>query len=112
MDIKGIYARARRGVRDDVKLYLVAVSSLTVAFLCLATMLLGVANLAELADHWGRSHRMSVYLQDGAPAADVARLTSVLASLPSVQHAAYASAELAREQFLLGHAKDQQLRGL
>ncbi|MDB4988071.1 MAG: Cell division protein FtsX [Myxococcaceae bacterium] len=112
MDIKGIYARARRGVREDVKLYLVAVSSLTVAFLCLATTLLGVANLTELADHWGRTHRMSVYLQDGAPAADVARLTSVLASLPSVQHASYASAELAREQFLRGNAVDTQLRAL
>ena len=96
MDIKTIYARARRGVREDVKLYLVAVSSLTVAFLCLATALLGVANLAELAERWGHTHRMSVYLRDGAAAADVAKLTSALSALPSVQHAEYASAELAR----------------
>ncbi|MDB4973713.1 MAG: Cell division protein FtsX [Myxococcaceae bacterium] len=112
MDIKSIYARARRGVREDVKLYLVAVSSLTVAFLCLATALLGVANLAELADHWGRTHRMSVYLQDGAPAAEVARLTSVLSTLPSVARADYASAELAREQFLRGNASESALREL
>src|ERR1700712_4350060 len=112
MDIKGIYARARRGVRDDVKLYLVAVSSLTVAFLCLATALLGVANLAELADHWGRTHRISVYLHDGAPAGEVARLTSVLSALPSVERAQYASAELAREQFLLGNAAESDLREL
>ena len=112
MDIKGIYARARRGVRDDVKLYLVAVSSLTVAFLCLATALLGVANLSELADHWGRTHRMTVYLHDGAPAAEVAQLTSTLSALPEVERAQYASAELAREQFLRGSAAASELRDL
>jgi cell division transport system permease protein len=112
MDIKNIYARARRGVREDVRLYLVAISSLTVAFLCLATALLGVANLSELSDHWGRTHRMSVYLHDGAPAADIARLTSVLSTLPSVQHAQYASAELAREQFLRGNDTSSELREL
>jgi len=46
VEMKTVYARARRGMREDLKLYVVAVSSLTVAFLCLATALLGVANLA------------------------------------------------------------------
>ncbi len=112
MDIQTIYARAKRGLREDAKLYLVAVSSLTVAFLCLATALLGLANLGELAERWGRSHRLSVYLHDGAHEAEAARLTGVLSSLPSVQRAEYVSSERAREEFLRGSAGESALRGL
>jgi len=109
MDIKTIYARARRGFREDARLYVVAVSSLTVAFLCLGTALLGVVNLDELAERWGRTHRMSVYLRDDANEVDVAHLTSALASYPSVQRAEYASAERAREQFLRGSSNPREL---
>ena len=45
MDLATIYIRAKRGIREDAKLYVVAISTLTVAFLCLATALLGVSNL-------------------------------------------------------------------
>jgi cell division transport system permease protein len=100
VDIKTIYARARRGMREDMRLYVAAISSLTVAFLCLATALLGVANLSALSDRWGRTHRMSVYLRQGAEPSEVARLTSVLGSLGSVARAEYTSQELARERFL------------
>jgi cell division transport system permease protein len=109
VDIKTIYARAKRGMRDDVKLYAVAVSSLTVAFLCLATALLGVANIAELADHWGRTHRMSVYLQQGAAEQEVARLTRILGSLSSVAKAEYTSPAAARERFLREAAATNEL---
>jgi cell division transport system permease protein len=93
VELKSIYARARRGLREDARLYVVAVSSLTVAFLCLGTALLGVANLGELAERWGRTHRMSV-------------------ALPSVERAEYASAERAREQFLRDSAHQKELRDL
>lgn len=100
MDLKTIYARAKRGAREDVKLYIVAVSSLTVAFLSLATALLAVANLAELAERWGRTHRMSVYLHDNSSAADVAQLQNVLEALSTVRRVEHKSAEAARAQFL------------
>lgn len=100
MDLRNLYARAKRGAREDVRLYLVAVSSLTVAFLCLSAALLGLTNLRELAERWGRTHHMSVYLQDGAERADVDRLLRVLDALPALSHVEYLSPQLAREQFL------------
>lgn len=83
-----------------MRLYLVAVSSLTVAFLCLSTALLGLTNLRELAERWGRTHHMSVYLKDGAERADIDRLLSVLGALPTLARVEYLSPEIAREQFV------------
>jgi cell division transport system permease protein len=100
VDLTNLYQRAKRGAREDVRLYLVAISSLTVAFLCLSSALLGLTNLRELAERWGRTHHMSVYLKDGADRADVDRLLRVLDSLPSLAGVEYLSAQAAREQFL------------
>ena len=112
MDIKSIYARAARGVRDDLKLYLVAVSSLSVAFLCLGAALLGVVNLGELAERWGRTHRISVYLRDDAADADVARLSAALRQVPHVAEAAHVRAEQARARFLEGTRDARALTAL
>jgi cell division transport system permease protein len=65
VELRTLYARAKRGAREDVRLYLVAVSSLTVAFLCLSAALLGLTNLRDLAERWGRTHHMSIYVKDG-----------------------------------------------
>ncbi len=100
MDLRNLYERAKRGAREDIRLYLVAVSSLTVAFLCLSTALLGLTNLRELAERWGRTHHMSVYLKDGAERSDVDRLLSVLGALPALSRVEYLSPEAAREQFV------------
>jgi cell division transport system permease protein len=100
LDLNNLYTRAKRGLRDDPRLYLVAVSSLTVAFLCLSAALLGLTNLRDLAERWGRSHHMSVYLKDGAERADVDRLLQVLEALPALARVDYLSPSQAREQFL------------
>jgi cell division transport system permease protein len=112
MDLSTMYARAKRGIREDAKLYVVAISTLTVAFLCLATALLGVTNLAELADRWGRTHRMSVYLKDSAADADVGRLRTVLGALPAVAKVEYVSSMAAREQFLRDASATSDLASL
>jgi cell division transport system permease protein len=112
MDFKGAYARARRGVREDVRLYLVAISSLTVAFLCLDGALLGVANLGALAERWGHSDRMSVYLRDDASDVEVSRLTLALSEHSAVAKANYQSAEVARVRFLDGRNSGDVLREL
>jgi cell division transport system permease protein len=112
VDIKTIYTRARRGVREDVKLYVAAVSSLTVAFLCLGTALLGVANLSELADRWGRTHRLSAYLADDAQESEVARLTEILSALSTVSKVEFTSPEQARTRFLRDTAAESALREL
>src|SRR5688500_16132572 len=100
MDLENAIARAKRGIREDAKLYVVAVSSLTVAFLCLATALLAIANLSEMADRWGRSGRITIYLRDGARQADVQQLQMVLDGLPEVRRVEHLTAAAAREQFL------------
>lgn len=100
MDLKNLYRRAARGMREDARLYAVAISSLSVAFLCLAVTLLGVVNLTELSSRWGHTHRMSVYLKDDAVASDVERLRLVLAGLPAVQSVEHVTSAQAREQFL------------
>lgn len=100
MDLKTAIARARRGLREDLRLYLVAVSSLTVAFLCLAAALLGVANLSQLADEWGQSRRMTVYLVDGARMQDVAQLRALMEGLPEVGSTEHVTAAAARAQFV------------
>src|SRR3954447_10988604 len=97
MELKTLYRRAKRGLREDAKLYGVAISSLTVAFLCLSTVLLAVVNLSSFADRWGRTHRMSVYLKDEAQAADIDRLRLVLSALPGVSQVEHLSQAGARE---------------
>jgi cell division transport system permease protein len=100
VELKTLYSRAKRGLREDPRLYIVAVSSLSVAFLCLSAALLGLTNLADLAERWGRTHHMSVYLKDGAERADVDRLRQVLESMPALARVDYLAPTQAREQFL------------
>src|SRR6188472_480669 len=102
MELKSLFRRAKRGIREDAKLYGVAVSSLTIAFLCLSTLLLAVVNLGSFADRWGRTHRMSVYLRDDAQPADVDRLRLVLSALQGVSQVQHMSSAAARESFLNG----------
>jgi cell division transport system permease protein len=100
MDLSSLIARARRGLREELKLYLVAISSLSVAFLCLAGSLLAITNLSHMADRWGRTGRMTVYLAENVQAADVAQLRVVLEGLEEVDSIAHVSAAAARAQFL------------
>ena len=112
MELNSLLRRAKRGLREDAKLYGVAVSSLTVAFLCLSTALLAVVNLGSFAERWGRTHRMSVYLRDDAQAADVDRLRLVLATLPGVAEVQHLSSAAAREAFLRESLNGGELAGL
>lgn len=100
MSLKVLIARASRGLREDLRLYLVAVSSLTVAFLCLACAVLFVTNLSQMADRWGETRRLTVYLVDGARAADVEQLRAVLGSLPEVDAVDHVTAARARAEFM------------
>jgi cell division transport system permease protein len=100
MDLMSVITRAQRGLREELRLYLVAVSSLAVAFLCLGSVLLALANLDAIAEHWGRSGRVTVYLADGARAEDVAQLRVVLESLREVTSVDVVTSEEARAEFL------------
>ena len=100
MNFNMALSRARRALRDDLKLYLVAVSSLTVAFLCLAAALLAIGNLSHLADHLREGRRMTVYLVDGAERGEIAELRVLLTGLAEVQGVEVVTSEQARAMFL------------
>ena len=100
MELKRLISRARRGFREDARLYFVAITGLTVAFFCLTASLLGVTNLERVADHWGRNGRMTVFVHNTAKLADVEQLATALEALPEVREVEHVSATEAREQFL------------
>jgi cell division transport system permease protein len=112
MDLNNAILRARRGLRDDFKLYLVAVSSLTVAFLCLGAALLAVENLSAVEERWGNSGRLSIFIRDAASPDAVQRLKGVLEELPEVEAVHYMAPEAARERFLEHAEIDTELAAL
>jgi cell division transport system permease protein len=112
MDLKSALTRASRGMREEAGLHLVAISSLTIAFLCLGTALLAIANLGALADTWGRSARMTIFLRDGARGDDVEELRMAVEGLAEVRSAEHVTAAVARERFLEESQLGTELAGL
>ncbi len=110
--LKKAITRAARAIREDAKLHLVSVSSLTVAFLCLATALWAMANLSTVADAWGRSGRMSVYLTEGAEAEQVEQLRLLLEGLPEVARVELLTSAEARARFLEDASLSESLSDL
>jgi cell division transport system permease protein len=100
MDLKSAMTRARRGLREELRLYVVAVSSLAVAFLCLGATLLGVTNLDAAATRWGQSGRITLFLKDDADAQDIAQLRVVLEGLADVEEVVHVTPAQARASFL------------
>jgi cell division transport system permease protein len=100
MDVKSAITRARRGLREERRLYIVAVTSLSVAFLCLGATLLGVTNLDAAATRWGQSGRITLFLKDDADKQDVAQLRVVLEGLADVSEVTHVTPEQARSSFL------------
>lgn len=100
MSLANSITRAARSMREEARLHIVAISSLTIAFLGLGLTLLVSANLDSVADAWGRSARISVFLRDGAAASDVEELRMAIEGLPEVRAVDHLSAAEAREGFL------------
>ncbi len=99
MDLMTMLSRAKRGLRDDLRLHIVAVASLVVAFLCLGAALLAITNLAHMTTRWGQARNLSIYLKDGAKESDIAQLRLVLESVEDIAKAELISSEQARTQF-------------
>lgn len=99
MDLRIALSRARRSLRDDARLHLVAIASLVIAFLCLGAALLSVQNVARIAERWGGARRLTVYLRDNAQASDVAQLRLILESLPEIAAVGYISPADAKREF-------------
>ncbi|MBN1652164.1 MAG: hypothetical protein JXA30_00130 [Deltaproteobacteria bacterium] len=100
MDLSTALSRARRNFLDDWTLHAVAIASLVVAFLCLGATLFAVANLNRIAEKWGNTQQLSLYLKDGTEKADVSQLQFVLESLPEVAAVEYLTPAAAQKKFL------------
>ena len=72
--------RAIRGGRHDWQLQLSSVLSVGVAFICLASALLVVANVQELRVRWSHTGRASVYLQPSAEPSDIDAVAQQMAA--------------------------------
>lgn len=112
MELQQAISRAARGIREDARLHSVAVSSLTIAFLCLGVAMLITTNLGQVADAWGRSARMTVFLRDGVPAGDVSELRMAVEGLPEVAAVEHLTAAAARERFLAESGESEELSSL
>lgn len=93
-----VMSRVWRGGRGELRLYLLSVFSLAVAFICLASALLVVFNLHAVRSRWGRAGRVSVYLRDDSRELDVMALKRALEQSPEVLSARYVSPADARQE--------------
>ncbi|MCB9709179.1 MAG: hypothetical protein H6714_10365 [Myxococcales bacterium] len=100
MDIRTLIKRSKRGVSENKHAYAISTVSLAVAFLCLATALLAITNLSQMTNRWNQSHRLTVYLREGARSADIQQLRLALTGSPEIERVEYLDSHQAREAFL------------
>lgn len=100
MSMKTAMRRALRAMREDMRLYIASVSSLTVAFLCFSAALLSLSNLRAVGEAWASHTKLSVYLHEGARGEDVAGIKLRLSAMPEVRRVVQRSKEEARAAFL------------
>lgn len=112
MELTQAIVRAARAMREEARLHAIAISSLTIAFLCLGASLLVMTNLDRLAATWSEETRLTVFLREGARAEDVSELTLALEALPEVSDVVHVTSAEAREQFLADSALEASLRGV
>lgn len=100
-----------RAGRSNWRLQAMTVFSLAVAFVCLASALLVVTNLAAVRDRWSRAGRATVYLRDDATPEDVQALVRALEETSGVKKARFVSREDARSEVVQAGG-DPQLASL
>jgi cell division transport system permease protein len=92
--------RVWRSGRGDMKLYLLSVFSLSVAFVCLASALLVVVNLHAVEMRWAKAGRASAYLRDGISETEIVSLKRALDQTAGVTSTRYISSEAARKDIV------------
>ena len=103
--------RTWRAGRGAMRLHLLSIFSLAVAFICLASALLVVTNIAAVRDRWSRAGRATVYLRDGASEAEVGALTAALESTAGVKKVRLVTAMEARRE-VIADEQDKSLAQL
>jgi cell division transport system permease protein len=100
-----------RAGRSNWRLQALSVFSLAVAFVCLASALLVVCNLASVRDRWSRAGRATVYLRDDVSPEDVQALVKALETTPGVKKVRFVPREEARNEIVVSGG-DEQLAAL
>jgi len=77
--------RTWRAGRSDLRLHLLSIFSLAVAFVCLSAAILVVTNITAVRDRWSRAGRATVYLRDGVQDAEASAIMAALTSTPGVK---------------------------
>ncbi len=110
---QGTAARSRtwRAGRGAVRLHILSIFSLAVAFICLASALLVVSNVAAVRDRWSRAGRATIYLRDGASEAEVNALTAALESTSGVRKVRHVTSIEARRE-VIADERDKALANL
>ncbi|HXS15743.1 MAG TPA: permease-like cell division protein FtsX [Polyangiaceae bacterium] len=103
--------RVRRAIVADLRLHLLSVFSVAVAFVCLSATLLVAVNVESLRGGWAKSARASVYLRADADPEAVAAMRAALQRAAGVTEVKYVSAEQARQD-VLGNTQDEALSAL
>src|SRR5580693_2475375 len=103
--------RTWRAGRGAARVHLLSIFSLAVAFVCLASALLVVTNVAAVRDRWARAGRATVYLRDGATEAEIAALTAALEGTAGVKRVRHVSAIEARRE-VIADERDKALSAL
>lgn len=94
----GLRLRTWRAGRSDWRVQALSIFSLSVAFVCLASALLVVTNLAAVRDRWSRAGRATVYLVDDAAEGDVAALKRALEATGGVTRVRHVTSAEARRE--------------
>src|SRR6185436_3960676 len=111
VEAQGKKLRTWRAGRSDLRLHLLTVFSLAVAFVCLAASLLVVTNLAALRDRWSRAGRATVYLRDGTSDTEAQDVARALESVPFVKKVRLVTSMEARRE-VLADESDKALAAL
>ncbi|MFO0662105.1 MAG: permease-like cell division protein FtsX [Polyangiaceae bacterium] len=100
VDTFSLAERAWRNGRGEWRLHALAMFSVSVAFVCLASALLVVTNLDAVQTRWSRIGRVTTYLRDGADANAVNELRHALERTQGVKSVRWLSAEEARRELV------------
>lgn len=103
--------RAIRAAFADIKLHLLSVFSVAVAFVCLAATMLLAVNIDAVRHKWAESGRASVYLVPGVESATVDVVRKALQASKGVTKVDYVSPEQARAE-VADKSDDEALAGL
>ena len=103
--------RTWRAGRGAVRLHVLSIFSLAVAFICLASALLVVTNVAAVRDRWSRAGRATIYLRDGASEAEINALTTALEGTGGVRRVRHVTSMEARREVIVDE-QDKALAAL